>query len=113
MEGTNKNTAKQKTYDPVISVIVEGIKKLFRLQKTLYRIESDPERKKQHLKNLHEAQKDLSQIVAVLDIVKRESIESITVKTATGFYDCSQLEPSELSDSELADLIIDFKDNLK
>lgn len=113
MAETNKNTAKRKVYDPVITVIVEGIKRLFLFQKTLYRIETDQAKKDQLLRDLNEAKKDLSQIVAVLDIVRREPIESITVKTASGIYDCSKMQPSELSSSELADLIIDFNDKLK
>lgn len=113
MTETSKNTAKKKVYDPVITVIIDGIKRLFLFQKTLYRIETDKAKKDQLLKDLNEAKKDLSQIVAVLDIVRREPIESITVKTASGIYDCSQMEPSELSDSELSDLILELHETLK
>ncbi len=74
-----------------------------------YRIEKDPELKKQRLEAWQETLGVLSQCFAVLDIAEKEKIKSVTVETISGkVFDCTNAQPLKLGDNELADLLIEF-----
>lgn len=104
----------EKFHAETIELIRMSLRSLLFQYQISYKIETDPELKKQRLEAWKDTLDILAKCFAVLDIAEKEKVKSVTVETLAGkVFDCSNAKPIEFGDDELANLLIEFSKSVK